>query len=34
MSPRTTAPVVDTSGVKVRVLGGDNISGLKFKINK
>ena len=34
MSPRTTAPVVDTSGVKVRVLGGDDISGLKFKINK
>ena len=34
MSPRKAAPVVDASGVKVRVLGGDDISGLKFKINK
>ena len=34
MSPRKAAPVVDTGGVKVRVLGGDDISGLKFKINK
>jgi len=35
MSPRTTAkPVVDTGGMKFRVLSGDDSSRLKFKINK
>ena len=35
MSPRTTAkPVVDASGMKFRVLSGDDSSGLKFKIRK
>ena len=34
MGARTVKPVVDTSGMKVRVLGGDNSSRLKFKIRK
>jgi hypothetical protein len=34
MSPRKSAPVVDTSGRKFRVLSGDDSSGLKFKIRK
>jgi len=34
MSPRKSAPVVDTGGMKVKVLSGDNSSRLKFKINK
>lgn len=34
MGARAVKPVVDTSGMKVRVLGGDNSSRLKFKIRK
>ena len=34
MSPRTVKPVVDASGMKVRVLGGEDSSRLKFKIRK
>jgi len=35
MGPRTAAnPVVHAGGIKVRVLGGDDSSRLKFKINK
>ena len=34
MSPRTAAPVVDTGGKKFRVLSGEDISSLKFKIRK
>ena len=34
MGARTVKPVVDASGMKVRVLGGDNSSRLKFKIRK
>ena len=35
MGPRAAAnPVVDVGGIKVRVLGGDDSSRLKFKINK
>jgi len=35
MSPRTAAkPVVDTGGMKFKVLSGDDSSRLKFKINK
>jgi len=34
MSPRTAKPVVDASGMKVRVLGGEDSSRLKFKIRK
>tara|TARA_R110002153_G_scaffold73454_2_gene191679 strand:+ start:3708 stop:4889 length:1182 start_codon:yes stop_codon:yes gene_type:complete len=34
MSARTIKPVVDASGIKVRVLGGEDSSKLKFKIKK
>ena len=34
MSPRTVKPVVDAGGIKVRVLGGEDSSRLKFKIRK
>jgi hypothetical protein len=35
MGPRAAAnPVVNAGGIKVRVLGGDDSSRLKFKINK
>jgi len=34
MGPRTVKPVVDASGIKVRVLGGEDSSRLKFKIRK
>jgi len=34
MGPRTAKPVVDTGGMKIRVLGGDDSSRLKFKIRK
>ena len=34
MGARTTKPVVDASGLKVRVLGGEDSSRLKFKIRK
>lgn len=34
MGPRTAKPVVDASGMKVRVLGGEDSSRLKFKIRK
>jgi hypothetical protein len=34
MSPRTVKPVVDAGGMKVRVLGGEDSSRLKFKIRK
>jgi hypothetical protein len=34
MGPRTAKPVIDASGIKVRVLGGENSSRLKFKIKK
>lgn len=34
MGPRTVKPVVDASGMKVKVLGGENSSRLKFKIRK
>ena len=35
MSPRTAAkPVVEAGGMKFKVLGGDDSSGLKFKIKK
>jgi hypothetical protein len=34
MAPRTVKPVVDASGMKVRVLGGEDSSRLKFKIRK
>lgn len=34
MGPRTVKPVVDAGGVKVRVLGGEDSSRLKFKIRK
>jgi len=34
MGPRTVKPVVDASGMKVKVLGGEDSSRLKFKIRK
>jgi len=34
MGPRTVKPVVDAGGMKVRVLGGEDSSRLKFKIRK
>ena len=34
MGPRTVKPVVEASGVKFKVLGGDDSSRLKFKIRK
>ena len=34
MGARTVKPVVDTSGMKIKVLGGENSSRLKFKIRK
>jgi len=34
MGARTIKPVVDTGGMKVKVLGGENSSRLKFKIRK
>ena len=34
MGPRTAKPVVDAGGMKVRVLGGEDSSRLKFKIRK
>jgi hypothetical protein len=34
MGPRTVKPVVDTGGMKVKVLGGEDSSRLKFKIRK
>ena len=34
MAPRTVKPVVDAGGMKVRVLGGEDSSRLKFKIRK
>jgi len=34
MGPRTAKPVVDTGGMKIKVLGGDDSSRLKFKIRK
>jgi hypothetical protein len=32
MSPRSTTPVVNAGGFKVRALSGESSSGLKFKI--
>ena len=34
MDPRTVKPVVNASGMKVKVLGGEDSSRLKFKIRK
>ena len=34
MGPRTVKPVVDAGGIKVKVLGGEDSSRLKFKIRK
>jgi len=34
MGPRTVKPVVDAGGMKIKVLGGDDSSRLKFKIRK
>ncbi len=34
MGPRTIKPVVDAGGIKVKVLGGEDSSRLKFKIRK
>ena len=34
MGPRTVKPVVDAGGMKVKVLGGEDSSRLKFKIRK
>ena len=34
MGPRTAKPVVDAGGMKIKVLGGDDSSRLKFKIRK
>ena len=34
MGARTVKPVVEAGGIKVRVLGGEDSSRLKFKINK
>ena len=34
MGARTVKPVVDTGGMKIKVLGGENSSRLKFKIRK
>ena len=34
MAPRTVKPVVDTGGMKIKVLGGEDSSRLKFKIRK
>ena len=34
MGPRTAKPVVDAGGMKVKVLGGEDSSRLKFKIRK
>ena len=34
MGARTVKPVVEAGGIKVRVLGGEDSSRLKFKIKK